>query len=319
MGYPEAYKSLEYWSCLRKYYELHKAGKVIRYSDLPHLTNKNNLFIKGDLKIQSDNDIIALKKMETIYSYCRSKNNDENKSDKKVLNYFYEVLHIKDKDDKIKKQKEKELKKREKIEIEKQIDKQKRLEISLKKKEELKLVTNQRNRDRALHHARDPKEYYYKRFPSQLKKVAGTTIHKHYDDAWYISMRELDDQKFSILPIGDQLPFMYCLAFTVLLDQVMYSHFKDKYETFYALTLYPKVEIGTTSIHVNPWRIIKRQGAPKLFEDFCRFFIEDASSFFESNAVKGVTWKDVANAMINDKDVETSIFGNIFVKILNEK
>ena len=74
--------------------------------------------------------------------------------------------------------------------------------------------------------------------------------------------------------------FHCALACTVLIDQIMYTHFRKDYSKFQQMTRYPKIEAGITGINVNPWLITHSGIGLTTLEKFIEFFVVDLKEFF---------------------------------------
>jgi hypothetical protein len=149
----------------------------------------------------------------------------------------------------------------------------------------------------------NPKEYYYHRFREQLTKfIQKSNAHRHNDEGIYISIQEINKEKLSHIPQNDYMLFHCALACTVLIDQVMYSHFKDDYQNFQNMTHYPKIEYGITSINARPWDITHSGIGLTTLEHFLVFFVKDLKEFFSKHQFKVADWEKVRFAMLSDED-----------------
>jgi len=166
----------------------------------------------------------------------------------------------------------------------------------------------------------DFKEYYYKRFREQFTEfIKKSKAHEHPNEGIYISVQDLNKENLSHIPSKDYMLFYCALACTVLVDQVMYTHFKNDYPKFQQMTQYPKIEYGITNINVNPWDIARRGSGLTTFEKFASFFIRDLEEFFSKHKFSLANWKSVKIAMLSDPDVSRGSYGEIFVKFLKSK
>src|SRR3989304_450847 len=94
----------------------------------------------------------------------------------------------------------------------------------------------------------NPKEYYYNQFSNDLKglmnKVAlGGDRHFHILE-FFISQKTRRDVLEHIQKENLGY-FLSALAGTILIDQVMFTYFKEDYEKFRGMTLYPKITWST--------------------------------------------------------------------------
>lgn len=165
----------------------------------------------------------------------------------------------------------------------------------------------------------NPKDYYYNRFRGQFNKwISQSGAHEHPGEGTYISVKDLRPEKLSHIPEEERTLFHCALACTVLIDQVMYTHFKTDYSRFQQLTRYPKIEYGISGVNVKPWHIL-HQGIGLIgFERFVIFFISDLKDFFKKQKFEKASWEEIRTAMLNDPDVIFGSYGEIFLKILRK-
>ena len=112
--------------------------------------------------------------------------------------------------------------------------------------------------------------------------------------------------------------FHCALACTVLIDQVMYSHFKKDYLKFQEMTRYPKIEAGISNINVNPWLITHSGIGLTTLERFINFFVADLKDFFAQNKFEEATWEAVKKSMLDDPAVVDGSRGEILKKVLKK-
>ncbi len=165
----------------------------------------------------------------------------------------------------------------------------------------------------------NPKEYYYDRFREQFAEfVKKSKAHEHPGEGVYISIQDLNKENLSHISQEDYMLFHCALACTILIDQVVYAHFKDDYPKFQQMTLYPKIEYGITNINVKPWDITHSSIGLTTLERFLEFFVQDLKEFFTKNKFQFATWEVVKSAMLNDPDVVGGVRGEIFKKVLEK-
>ncbi|MBU2578949.1 hypothetical protein KKA09_02430 [Patescibacteria group bacterium] len=117
-------------------------------------------------------------------------------------------------------------------------------------------------------------------------------MHEHSSEGLYISIQDLNRDNLSHIPQEYYMLFHCALACTVLIDQVMYTHFKEDYSEFQKITLYPKIEYGITNINVNPWAITHSGIGLTTLERFIEFFVADLKEFFTQNQFERATWQE---------------------------
>lgn len=156
------------------------------------------------------------------------------------------------------------------------------------------------------------KEYYYNDFRSQfngwIKNVGPTGIS--------IPIQALQSKNLTHIPQEDYMLFHCALACTVLIDQVMYTYFKEDYLRFQQMTLYPKIEYGLSNMFVRPWDITHSGIGLTTLERFDEFFVVDLKDFFATNKFETATWEAVKTAILNDEHVVSGSRGEIFKKVL---
>ena len=170
----------------------------------------------------------------------------------------------------------------------------------------------------------NPKEYYYNQFPNDLKglmnKVTlGGDSHFHILE-FFISQKTGRDVLEHIQKENLGY-FLSALAGTILIDQVMFTYFKEDYEKFRGMTLYPKITWSTGwCANVKPWQLFEHRIAlarelrnpEKInqFSEFMEFFVEDLKEFFGKNQFQKTSWKLVKNTMLNDNDIVSTRYGD---------
>ena len=168
----------------------------------------------------------------------------------------------------------------------------------------------------------NPKDYYYNQFRADFAEFMAKAkmTHKHSGEGAYIPIQDLNEDTMSHLKTDSwhTMRFLYCLAFTVLIDQVIYTYFKNDYEDFQEMTLYPKIEYGISNMNARPWDIAQRAGGLTTFEKFAGFFVNDYKEFFEKQDFSSANWPKVKEAMLNDKDICFGNFGQIFCDKLSQ-
>lgn len=165
----------------------------------------------------------------------------------------------------------------------------------------------------------NPKDYYYNHYRPQFEEwVKKSQAHEHPGEGVYISIQNLNKQNLSHIPQEDYMLFYCALTCTVLIDQVMYTYFKDDYPRFQQMTRYPKIEYGITNINANPWAITHSGVGLTTLEKFIEFFVADLKEFFKQHKFQSATWEAVKEAMLADKDVVSGPRGEIFKKVLEK-
>lgn len=161
-----------------------------------------------------------------------------------------------------------------------------------------------------------PKDYYYNNFRADFAEfmTKSKMVHEHPGEGVYIPIQDLNKDTLSHTKTDPwhTMRFLYCLAFTVLIDQVIFTYFKNEYPNFQSITLYPKIEYGISNINARPWDIAQYAGGLTTFEKFADFFVQDFKEFFEKQNFSGTNWTKIKEVMLKDKDVCLGSFGKIF-------
>lgn len=186
-------------------------------------------------------------------------------------------------------------------------------------------------------------KYYKERFQEHIAGlVKNSNAHTHGADGTFISVHCLQPDFMRWIPEEEKVLFFYCLAFEILLDQIMYCHFRSEYQKFRGITKYLKLEFGLSSRCPNPW-LIAHVGAgavrfdiferpfmkdtrsfiaffdteqERLFLEVSRFFIKQFKAVISDCFVEGVNWKSVRSAMLNDEDISEGKYGRLFIQLL---
>lgn len=167
----------------------------------------------------------------------------------------------------------------------------------------------------------NPKEYYYSQFNNDIQELITKSpgIHGSVEREIHIPIGEITPDKVTFESNEHRHYFFTALMLTFLIDQVIYTHFREDYEEFKKLTQYPKLELGVSGINLNPWFASKSTGINEdAFKRFTEFFIEDLKKFFTEHEFRFAKWNSLKEIMLNDKDVNEGIWGEIFINILQE-
>lgn len=177
-----------------------------------------------------------------------------------------------------------------------------------------------------------PKEYYYNQFrqdfgnfwskvPHRSNFVTGEPLFKF---AGLVKDNGFD--VFEDISKDNLIYFLSALACTILIDQVMYTHFRNDYSVFQGMTLYPKMWVAW--VNADPWMVFSQNiRLPRRlyeketidgFAKFAEFFIKDLKEFSKKYKFSEANWKTVKSAMLNDPDVSKGSYGKIFIEELKK-
>lgn len=135
-------------------------------------------------------------------------------------------------------------------------------------------------------------------------------------ESWPLNSHDFDRKmgKLASVPEEDRDLFLCFLTLEVLMDEVMYTHFKPEYPLFREKTMYPKVDFcGHGCITRDPWSILqyrKQQACNPLGiseRDFAALmivrFLSVQSRLFAELALPKAKWPAVRQTMMEDPDV----------------
>jgi hypothetical protein len=128
--------------------------------------------------------------------------------------------------------------------------------------------------------------------------------------------------------------FMFSVSYTILIDQLMYTHFQEAYPKFRELTHYPKMDgsagwAGSIS-HANPFiifnddlirtRNLDFRTLEEEFESYAKFILEDLETFFDTygEQIGTINWAQVKTVMKKDRDIGCTPIGIILYNLIFE-
>ena len=160
------------------------------------------------------------------------------------------------------------------------------------------------------------KRYYKEYFSNDYRKLMELHGHSHGEKGTYISIQLLTKDNIRKIT-GENYPFFFCfLSLTILLDELMYTHFQNEYPTFRKATMYPKVEYGITWHHAHPWHILrtlpKGNNTERMFRQCAEIFLRECKEFFRREAIQSMTWERIQQGMRDDPDIGRDIYGSVF-------
>jgi hypothetical protein len=120
----------------------------------------------------------------------------------------------------------------------------------------------------------------------------------------------------SEVPVDDWPDFLCAVFYTVLVDQIIYTHFRMDYLAFQALTSYPKFDrtVGwaRAMVMANPYEVFSDdilssrglafESVQERFQDWAGFIVRDLRTFFREHDVGTTRWEDVHHEMLADPD-----------------
>lgn len=173
------------------------------------------------------------------------------------------------------------------------------------------------------------KEYYYQNFRNDFYK-----FNSKFDEDWMeysIMFRDWDYNHINKITNNNSSYFIHCLFYTVLIDQVIYTFFRNEYSKFEKITKYPKyMGVLAGNYNYNPFKIYEqaeRNNFDKIIlinsfsNEIVNFIYRDIFDSFPlslNDTVVNIEPKDVVNSIINDSDLNYGDFGKIFKEQLIE-
>lgn len=119
------------------------------------------------------------------------------------------------------------------------------------------------------------------------------------------------------VPREHHVDFLCALLYTILIDQVMYSHHAADYPAFQALTGYPKMDrtvgFSRTLMMANPFELIEedvlssrdldRTVVATRFDTWVSFIASDLKGFVTQHWIGNTEWQAVRQSMLADPSV----------------
>ena len=192
-----------------------------------------------------------------------------------------------------------------------------------------------------------PKQYYYTHFQTDfarffislnrkgslsrrrgsLLRIGVNTMAPQSDEYFSVYDFCIERRIYHLKEISNKFYFMFSIAYTILIDQLMYTHFKECYPKFRELTLYPKMDgsagwAGSIS-HANPFTIFNDdlmrtrnldfRILEEEFESYVTFILEDLETFFNEygEQIGNIHWAEVKTVMQKDRDIGCTPIGII--------
>ena len=184
----------------------------------------------------------------------------------------------------------------------------------------------------------NPKEYYYNQFPVDLKEIMNKVTlggDGHFHILEFFIGQKTGRDALEHIQKENLGYFLSALAGTILIDQVMFTYFKEDYEKFRTMTLYPKIRWSPGwCANVKPWQLFEHRIAlarglqnpekTNQFSEFMAFFIADIKEFFDKNKFQKANWEKVKIAILADGDIVGTKYGDgdygtVFKKLLEQK
>jgi len=151
------------------------------------------------------------------------------------------------------------------------------------------------------------KGYYHNQFRADLTKFMPDTSVPYFGHSWSTDCRGLNK-----IPIESRPTFLICLYFTVLVDQAMYTHYREYYQHFAILTQYPKFCHGLGQFQKNPRELlhvpvqkgmVDKSAMEKEFPSGMELFVDEVLDFFK-NHMSNIDPAEFFDKLIYDSDVQ---------------
>lgn len=151
------------------------------------------------------------------------------------------------------------------------------------------------------------KDYYHKQFRTDLALFMPDTRVPYFGHSWVYDCGNLNK-----IPKESRPDFLICLYFTVLIDQVMYTHYRSEYDRFSQLTQYPKYCHGLGQIQKNPRELllvpvqrgmVNKEKMENELSPGMELFIDEVVDFFRSY-ITNIDPADFFDKLLYDPDVQ---------------
>lgn len=173
-----------------------------------------------------------------------------------------------------------------------------------------------------------PKEYYYTHFQKDLEIFFAKlpSLGQDGEFKWQSLFTKVNGEH-PMQHIEDEnlVFFLSALGCTIMVDEVVYTYFRTQYADFRAMTLYPKMMVSW--IHATPWSVFsssvtnslagRLRNLTQVYQVFVRFYITEMKTFFETTCL-GITWEEIKESMMVDKDIRSGKYGKIFMNELEQ-
>lgn len=151
--------------------------------------------------------------------------------------------------------------------------------------------------------------YYHAEFRADVASFMRGLPVPYFAADWDRGCRALER-----VPAPSRPPFLFCLYFTVLVDQAMHQHFHDFYARFEGLTRYPKFSHGIGQVNLKPIRILSepiRLGLVRAvdvdaqLEPGMKLFVAEVDSFLRQH-LSSIPTTEFFDVLASDRDVRAS-------------
>lgn len=149
--------------------------------------------------------------------------------------------------------------------------------------------------------------YYHNQFRADLTKFMPDTRVPYFGHSWGTDCRGLN-----VIPIESRPTFLICLYFIVLVDQAMYTHYRQDYQYFAKLTQYPKFCHGLGQFQKNPRELlhvpvqkgmVDKSAMEKELPSGMELFVDEVVDFFK-NHMSNIDPTEFFDKLIYDSDVQ---------------
>lgn len=154
------------------------------------------------------------------------------------------------------------------------------------------------------------RNYYHNEFQSELMAFMPDTRLPYFGHSWQYDCRGLEK-----IPAERRAAFLICLYFTVLADQVMYTHFRSNYAAFESLARYPKFCHGLGQFQKNPRSIllcpieqsfIQQAEMEDLLSSAMELYVDEVDDFFK-NHMPFISPQGFFDKLLYDPDVQVPL------------
>ncbi len=151
------------------------------------------------------------------------------------------------------------------------------------------------------------KKYYHERFRGDLAAFMPSTEVPYFGHSW-----NYDCEHIETLPSEHRANFLICLYFTVLIDQAMYTYYRERYNEFNSLTKHPKFCHGLGQVQKNPREIlyvpvekglVDKKQMEKEIPAGMELFVDEVIDFCQ-NQMKDISAAELLEKLRFDRDVQ---------------
>jgi len=163
-----------------------------------------------------------------------------------------------------------------------------------------------------------PKEYFLHSFTSHLNELMNKIhVGAFPDGGQHFHLSELGVKELSHIPKNEISMFLSALACTTLYDQFMFSHFRRYYGKKNMAMCLKITSSYSNCTNIIPWELLNiskesKNDTKNIFSEFTEYYVQYMKEKVE-NEYPSISWNNISRIARNDKDVNNTVYGKIFI------